>query len=39
MNIEEFKKRLKAKEPFLIRILRERKIEIIGTEDEIRSFN
>ena len=39
MNIEEFKKRLNEKEPFLMRILRERKIEIIGSEDEIRSFN
>ncbi len=39
INIEEFKKRVKAKEPFLIRILREKKIEIIGSEDEIQPFN
>ena len=36
MNIEEFKKRLNEKEPFLMRILRDRKIEIIGSENEIR---
>ena len=36
MNIEEFKKRLNEKEPFLMRILEDKKIEIIGSENEIR---
>jgi len=35
MNIEEFKKRLNKKEPFLMRILEDKKIEIIGSENEI----
>jgi predicted nucleotidyltransferase len=39
MSEEEFKKRLTEKEPFLMKILKGKKIEIVGSKDEIRSFD
>jgi len=39
MSVEEFKKRLNEKEPFLMRILKGKKIEVIGSEDEIHLFD
>jgi predicted nucleotidyltransferase len=36
MDLKEFKKKIKDKNPFLKRVLEERKIDLIGSADEIR---